>query len=120
MTGPSIAELGIVVEDLDPDDIDDHPFGVIQLDVRGRILAYNAYEEKLARLRREDVLGKHFFFEVAPCTRVRAFYGRFLDGVALGTLDVTFGFVFPFAHGERHVEITMWYRDETVWVLVRG
>jgi photoactive yellow protein len=118
---PTIAELGIVVDDLDPADLDGHPFGVIQLSETGRVLAYNAYEEQLARLRREDVVGKHFFFEVAPCTRVRAFYGRFVDGVAIGALDVTFGFVFPFEHGAREVEITMWRRDVdgTIWVLVR-
>ena len=118
---PTIAELGIVVDDLDPDDLDSHPFGVIQLSESGRILAYNAYEERLARRRREEVVGKHFFFEVAPCTRVRAFYGRFLDGVAIGSLDATFGFVFAFPHGPREVEITMWRRDvdATIWVLVR-
>lgn len=121
-SSPTLAELGIVVDDLDPDDLDDYPFGVIQLDRRGYVLRYNAYEERLARLSREDVIGKSFFFEIAPCTHVRAFYGRFADGLSLGALDVTFGFVFPFAHGTREVEITMWYResDDTVWVLVRG
>ena len=120
--GPTIAEMGITIDTLDERDLDDYPFGIIQLDERGRILAYNLYEERLAQLRREDVLDKHFFFEVAPCTRVREFYGRFTDGVAAGALEATFGFVFPFEHGDRHVEITMSYRasDETVWVIVRG
>lgn len=119
---PTIAEFGIIVDDLDKTQIDAHPFGVIQLDTSGKILAYNTYEEQLAGLRREDVIGKHFFFEVAPCTKVRAFYGRFLDGVALKALNATFGFVFPLPQGPRQVEITMWYRerDETIWLLVRG
>ena len=119
---PSLVEMGIRVDALDEADLDAYPFGVIQLDTAGRILAYNRYEERLARLRREDVLGRNLFFEVAPCTRVRRFYGRFLEGVEAGALDATFGFVFAFEHGERHVEVTLYYRasDETVWVIVRG
>jgi photoactive yellow protein len=119
--GPTLAELGHHVENLDPDDLDSCPFGVIHLDARGHILHYNSYEERLANLKREDVVGKSFFFEVAPCTRVRTFYGRFLDGVARGALNATFGFVFPFRAGERRVEITLFSQDGTnVWVLVRG
>jgi photoactive yellow protein len=119
--GPSLAELGHTVETLDPATIDACPFGVIRLDSQGRILQYNSYEERLANCKRQDVLGKSFFFEVAPCTRVRTFYGRFLDGVARGTLNATFGFVFPFASGARRVEITLYSHDgDEVWVLVRG
>lgn len=120
--GPAIAEFGIIVNDLDSSQIDAHPFGIIQFDKSGKILAYNTYEEELVGLRREDVIGKHFFFEVAPCTKVRAFYGRFVDGVALKTLNATFDFVFPLPTGPRQVEIAMWYRqhDETIWLLVRG
>ncbi|MEO1267715.1 MAG: PAS domain-containing protein [Myxococcota bacterium] len=119
---PSLVEMGIRIEALDAEDLDSYPFGVIQLDSAGRVLAYNLYEEELAQLKRQDVLGKNFFFEVAPCTRVRRFYGRFLDGVEAGALDATFGFVFPFAHGERQVEVSLFFRasDQTVWVVVRG
>lgn len=119
---PVFAELGIRVDDLDEAMLDTYPFGIIQLDNRGRVLRYNAYEESLARMRREDVLGKNFFFQVAPCTRVRAFYGRFLDGVAAKALEARFGFVFAFEHGDREVQVTMAYRasDDTVWVLVQG
>jgi photoactive yellow protein len=119
--GPTLAELGHHVEDLDPEAIDACPFGVIQLDRQGRILRYNAYEEELAGRLRADVIGKSFFSEVAPCTRVRAFYGRFLDGLSRGSIHATFGFVFPFASGARRVEITLFYQGgEEVWLLVRG
>lgn len=118
--GPTLIELGIRVEDLDESTIDTCPFGVIRIDSAGKILAYNSYEERLAGLRREDVLGKSFFFEVAPCTRVRAFYGRFLDGIARGSLHAVFGFVFPFASGDRRVQITLYSHLGDVWILVRG
>lgn len=119
---PEFAELGILDQEIDEDLLDEQPFGIIRLDAAGRILNYNLYEEKLARLNRRDVKGKNFFFEVAPCTRVRQFYGRFVDGVERRALKATFSFKFLFDHGTRNVEITLLYRstDDTVWVIVRG
>ncbi|MEM9190365.1 MAG: PAS domain-containing protein [Myxococcota bacterium] len=119
---PHIELLGISVKDLRVDELDDQPFGVIRLDCAGRILSYNAYEEQLARRRREDVLGKSFFFDVAPCTRVRAFYGRFLEGVEQRSLNARFEFVFDFPHGRRRVDISMVFEpgESVTWVIVRG
>lgn len=118
----AIAELEIALTDLPAEAIDDQPFGLIELDPSGRVLTFNSYEERLAKLARADVLGKNFFFDIAPCTRVREFYGRFLDGVQRGTLRSTFGFVFPFPHGDREVRISMIMRPgaESVWVVVQG
>jgi len=115
-------EFDIRVMSMNERELDAQPFGVIRLDASGRVLSYNLYEERLARCDRREVIGKNFFIEVAPCTRVRRFYGRFLDGVSRRSLHATFGFVFAFAHGERTVEITLFFRaqDDTVWVLVRG
>lgn len=119
---PSLVEFEIAVPDMDEAELDRQPYGIIKLDRRGRILSYNLYEERLARLSRSDVLGRNFFFQVAPCTRVREFYGRFADGVRQRALRAEFGFVFPFAHGERRVGISMYYeaKSDAVWVLVRG
>src|ERR1700729_3121179 len=58
------------------------PFGAIQLDEEGRILRYNAFESKLSGIARDKALGKHFFTELAPCTDVKEFHGRFKEGVA--------------------------------------
>ena len=87
--------------------IDELPFGAIQLDATGRVVTYNSYEEKLARRGRRDVVGKNFFNEVAPCTRVRSFFGAFQEGMRRGELDEVFDFVFRFPHGEKHVRIRM-------------
>jgi atypical dual specificity phosphatase len=107
---------------LDPSALDQHPFGVIVLDLKGRVLHYNRYEEELVHRSRDEVLGKHFFREVAPCSQVKRFYGAFLDGVARRALDTSFHFTFPLPGGIRHVFLSMFYRpdQETVWVLVRG
>jgi len=108
------------VENLSAKDLDELPFGMIQLDRAGRILKFNQTEAKLARINRDRQLGKNFFDHVAPCTKVREFYGRFLHGVNQRSLYETFGFVFKFDHGWRNVAITLFYAEKTdsVWVLI--
>ena len=105
---------------LAPGALDALPFGMIQLDGQGKILRFNKTEAALARLNQERQLGKNFFEEVAPCTRVKEFYGRFTAGVAKKELYETFGFVFKFEHGWRNVAVTLMYSATTgtVWVLV--
>lgn len=101
--------------------IDELPFGAIQLDDQGRVVTYNRYEEKFAKRDRNEVVGKNFFHDVAPCTRVRAFYGAFQEGVRRRELDEVFDFVFRFQHGEKSVRIRMIYNrlgGGGVWIFV--
>ncbi len=99
---------------IDPQSIDDRSdaeldalsCGVIGLDEEGTVLRYNLYESRLARLDRNQVLGRIFFGEVAPCTRGPAFEGRFRDFVARGATGVQrFDFVFDFAWGSQEVTV---------------
>ena len=117
---PSPDELLRQVEKLSAKELDELPFGMIQLDRTGRILKFNQTEAKLARINRDRQLGKNFFDDVAPCTKVRDFYGRFREGLEQRSLYETFGFVFKFDHGWRNVAITLFYSDKTdsVWVLI--
>lgn len=116
-----VSEFDIEVTNLSPSELDDQPFGIIRLDSSGRVLSYNAFEERLARRPRNEVVGKNFFLDVAPCTRVRGFYGRFLDGMARGSLRVRLGFVFEFEHGRREVEVSMLLADDaSIWIIVRS
>jgi photoactive yellow protein len=55
------------------------PYGVIATDREGRIIAFNAHEERQALMRREAVIGRNFFWDVAPCTQVKTFYGQFAE-----------------------------------------
>ncbi len=116
----SADELLRQADELASADLDSLPFGMIQLDRDGRILKFNQTEARMARINRDRQLGKSFFDEVAPCTKVREFYGRFQEGLSKRNLYETFGFVFKFDHGWRNVAITMMYSDKTdsVWVLV--
>jgi photoactive yellow protein len=116
------AEFDIRITDMTAEELDQQPFGVIRLDRHGVVQTYNLYESKLARKRREDVIGRNFFTDVAPCTKVKEFYGRFREGVEARSLNATFGFVFDFPHGARNVDVSLFYKeaDDSTWVLVRG
>src|SRR5438067_640312 len=74
-------DLAMKADALSEHELDGLPFGMIQLDRAGRILKFNAVESRLASLDQKQQIGKHFFTEVAPCTKVQAFYGRFKEGV---------------------------------------
>ncbi|HVG43176.1 MAG TPA: PAS domain-containing protein [Longimicrobium sp.] len=118
------ATAGSVLEQADvltPGELDSLPVGMIQLDRTGKVLKFNQTESDLARVAAADALGKSFFDEVAPCTKVQAFYGKFLEGVEKRQLQTVFDYVFRFRDGrEKNVVISMFYSvtTETVWVCV--
>lgn len=87
--------------------LDQLPFGAIQLDSEGRILAYNATEESISGRKREEVVGRNFFADVAPCTRVKRFHGAFREGIERGELNEVFDFTFRFPTGPKDVRIRM-------------
>jgi photoactive yellow protein len=94
-------------DELDFDKLDNLPYGAILVDAEGNILFYNKYEEKVMGHNREDVLGKNFFTEVAPCAQVRDFYDQFKRAVGSLGVIATFEFHFPIPGRERHVEVTL-------------
>jgi len=88
-------------------EIDALPFGYIALRPDGTIRKYNRYEADLARRNPQEVLGRNFFREVAPCTQVREFEGRFREFASGATPEsaITFDFEFRFRHGSQRVRI---------------
>ena len=115
------AEMIRLLDTLTREELDELPVGVIQLDRDGTVLQYNETESSLARFSRADVVGRNFFREIAPCTAVRDFQGRFEEGVERGDLDATFAYRFRFADDRtKDVTITMSYRPGSgaVWVIV--
>lgn len=106
---------------LTPEELDTLPFGAIQLDANGIVLAYNRTEEQISGRKRDEVVGKNFFTEVAPCTRVRKFYGAFQNGVDRRSLNEVFDFTFRFPTAPRDVRIRMIYSANPrpgVWIFV--
>lgn len=93
---------------ISPRELDGLPYGAILLDESGRILSYNDTESRMARLPIEAVLGRNFFTEVAPCTRVKEFEGRFRAlASGQGLPVVSFDFVFPFPFGAQRVAVLL-------------
>lgn len=110
-------EVGV----LRAEDIDALPFGAILLDGDGIVLAYNAAEERISGRRRADVIGKNWFRDIAPCTRVKRFFGAFQEGVRRGAMNEVFDFTFAFASGPRYVRIRMAYASAPkpgIWIFV--
>jgi len=102
-------------------ELDALPFGAIRLDRDGKILSYNMTESKLTGRDPKRVIGRNFFNDVAPCTNVQAFAGRFREGVAKGELHAIFPYRFDFQMAPRDVTVTLFWskQTETAWVFVR-
>lgn len=101
--------------------LDALPFGAIKLDNDGKILSFNQYEAKLTGRDPNKVIGKNFFTEVAPCTNVQSFAGRYREGVEKGELHAVFPYKFDFKMAPRDVTVTLFYSRNTQngWVFVR-
>jgi photoactive yellow protein len=113
------ADVIYAADTLGAAELDALPYGMIQLDAHGRILRYSQAETRLSGRAAADVVGRDFFTDVAPCTHVREFFGRFQQGVAAAQLDAVFNFRFAFTP-PRDVRVHMFYSRVTrsVWVKV--
>lgn len=112
-----LGEIGV----LGAADLDALPFGAIQLDAHGTILNYNKTEERISGRKKEEILGRNFFGEIAPCTRVKRFFGAFQSGVEQRKLNEVFDFTFRFPDAPREVRIRMIYSETPtpcVWIFV--
>ena len=90
--------------------IDRLPLGLVVLDRLGFVVKYNRYEEELARRRRQDVIGRSFFEDVARCTNHPAVAGAYHAAMADdGELraEVETCFDLPFHPKPRDVRILM-------------
>jgi photoactive yellow protein len=109
-TGAEAEEMDSVerLATMTDDEVNELPYGFLILDHEGRVQLYNRYESRMSRLPPERVLGRSWFHEIAPCTRVDAFFGRFQRLV--NAPDVTserFAFRFHFLHGAQDVLVEL-------------
>ncbi len=73
----------------------------------------------MSRFDRKDVTGKNFFSDIAPCTLVKDFLGRYQQLLASDVADlVQFDFVYMFGRGPVHVNISMSWNPELELVTV--
>lgn len=110
------------IDSMSAPEVDSLNLGAIQLDTSGKILTYNRFESEFARLKPSEVLGRNFFRDIAPCTDVKEFAGRFREGCAKKELTARFAYRFVFRNQPpRNVVIVMHYSrvSNTVWVFVQ-
>ncbi|MFP4330315.1 MAG: photoactive yellow protein [Alkalispirochaetaceae bacterium] len=103
------------------EDLDNLAFGAIELDEKGNILQYNSAEGDITGRDPNEVKGKNFFTEVAPCTNTDEFYGKFKEGVASGDLNALFEYVFDYKMMPTKVKVHMKkaLSGDTYWVFVK-
>jgi chemotaxis family two-component system sensor kinase Cph1 len=109
------------LDDLCHDELDVLPFGLVQVDGTGRVVFYNAAESRLSGRSPETVVGRDFFRDVAPCTNLPAFRGRFLKGVRRRALDEQLLFTFGFEPHPVRVEVRLLRAREPdrYWIVIR-
>lgn len=99
------------------------PFGIIELDYDGRIIAYNMGDAKMSKRNPKEMIGLNFFEDVAPCTKTPVFYGRFKAGVKEGNLNARFDYLFDHEMEPLAVRVTMITstveNEQRVMVLIR-
>lgn len=113
-------DLGEKLRHASEEQLDNAPFGIIQVDDEGTIEFFNQYESELSGMDPEEVTGRNFFTQVAPCTNNRLFRGRFKKGVRRGELDETFSYTYTYKMRPTLVDIFL-YRDEdgNNWITVQ-
>lgn len=72
------------------DQLDTLDFGVVEMDLTGQVLRYNATEARYSGLAPARVVGRHFFREVAPCSNNRKVAHRFNEAAVDETIAYTF------------------------------
>lgn len=102
-------------------DLDNLPFGAIQLDATGKILAYNQAEGDLTGRKPQEMIGRNFFSDVAPCTNTKGFKGRFDEGVRKGDLNTMFQYTFDYNMKPTRVQVHLKkaLAGESYWVFVK-
>ncbi len=107
---------------METDDLDNLPFGAIQLDGQGKIIKYNQTEGEICNRDPKEVLGRNFFTDVAPCTNTRGFKGKFDEGVQSGQLNTLFQYTFDYNMKPTRVNVHLKKasnQQDRYWVIVK-
>ncbi|NPD70365.1 phosphonate transporter [Lichenicola cladoniae] len=110
---PSMATLLEAMGDAEINDLD---YGVVGLDQEGLVECYNVHEERYSGLSRTRVVGRPFFFDVAPCMNNYLVAERLEEA----SLDVTLPYVLTFRMRPTPVKLRL-IRTPTFrrrWVLI--
>ena len=114
-------DIGNKLAEMSDKDIDNLAFGAINLDADGKILSYNKAEGEITGRNPQEVIGKNFFTEVAPCTKTDDFFGKFKEGVKSGNLSTVFEYTYGNQMKPTKVKVHMKksLNDDSYWVFVK-
>jgi photoactive yellow protein len=114
-------DIANILATMNPTDIDKLAFGAVQVDMTGKILMYNAAEGDITGRKPEDVIGKNFFDEVAPCTKSPDFYGRFTAGESDPNFSTMFEYTFDYQMKPTKVKVHMkkGFDGNSVWIFIK-
>ena len=102
-------------------EVDAMDFGITQVDDDGIIQLYNRYGSDLTNITPAEAEGRNFFTQAVPCCNNRLLYGKFKDGIIMGSLDIVMPYTFTYKLKLTNVMIHL-YRDratKTNWILVQ-
>ncbi len=115
------SDIENVLANMSSSEIDGLAFGAVQLDQQGKILQYNSAESDITGRNKDDVIGKNFFTDVAPCTKTPEFFGQFEQVVAGKKDSVLFSYTFDYnmAPTKVSVHIKKALTGDSIWVFVK-
>ena len=90
---------------LSEDEMETLPYGIIKIDIEGTVLRVNESEQRFARLTSARAVGKNFFSDVAPCTQIVEFQGRFQSFLQSNRPVEAFWFTYRFP--DRQVNVLL-------------
>lgn len=112
--------LATKLKEASDEELDNAPFGIIKVDDEGIVEFFNQYEAELSGMDPDEVTGRNFFTQVAPCTNNRLFRGRFKKGVRRGELDETFTYTYTYKMRPTLVDVHLFRDDEgNNWITVQ-
>lgn len=82
-------------------------FGAILLDRTGKIIKYNQAEGLISGRAVDDVIGKNFFNDIAPCAKGKKFHGLFLQFAQTGSVNTMLDYEFDYKMSPIKVRIHM-------------
>lgn len=117
------AEVGSQLENMPAEERNNLPYGIIKLNESGTILEFNLTESSITGRNQNEVLGKNFFSDVAPCTNTPEFFGKFQEAFEKQFLNTVFDYLFDYQMEPVRVKIHMIYAKVSgsgyVWVIVK-
>lgn len=101
------------------DEVSRLPFGALELDRDGKVVAYNDTEPDDGGLPRPLLVGREFFGEVARWASASLVEQQFRQGVASGNLNVVFDCAVPRLSHKVRIHLKVSPILGTFWVFIK-